>query len=182
MVRGLLMEPKALMFLILEKLKTRNFNLQYHQAFSTNSCYIKLDYGMSGSIRISDHHDKGKYQYKFNLITSLDRSFQHNNRNFYCLDDLTKMLNDILWMRKLRVSLYGKSYYEQMFQYKYQKAKKGFDTYAKVYTKEDEVQEEINPPKTNMLYCKYTGEYLKIKKNKRKKQKKRSFKNGKRKI
>ena len=52
------------MYKLLEDLYREGFVLQYYMAFSTSSCYIKLDNGVSNSVRIADHKGKDKYQYR----------------------------------------------------------------------------------------------------------------------
>jgi len=39
-----------------------------HNAITTVSIYLKLDYGVCCGIRISNHRGKKKYHYRFNII------------------------------------------------------------------------------------------------------------------
>ncbi|MBM7715323.1 hypothetical protein JOC94_002310 [Bacillus thermophilus] len=43
---------------IIARLKKKGIVIQRYDSYSTNSIYLKLDYGVSNSVRISDH--KGK--------------------------------------------------------------------------------------------------------------------------
>lgn len=54
---------------LIEKLKAQGITIHRYDASSTHSIYLKLDYGVAGSIRISDH--KGKYylHYTYNVET-----------------------------------------------------------------------------------------------------------------
>lgn len=39
-----------------------------YDAYSTNSIYLKFDYGVANSLRISDHPGKRHLRYRFNLM------------------------------------------------------------------------------------------------------------------
>lgn len=105
------MNKEIIMYDLLKKLSKYNFELHYYKA-TTDSCYIKLDYGTCGSIRISDHKGIEKYKYTFNLMTDIDKSYEKDNRKYYCLNDIDKLVQDIL---KHKESL------EEQFDYDYQK-------------------------------------------------------------
>lgn len=53
---------------MVKRLKQEGFTIQYYHARSTNSVYLKLDYGMGHSIRISDHKGKHHLKYRYNLV------------------------------------------------------------------------------------------------------------------
>lgn len=42
-----------------------------YDAYSTNSVYLKFDYGLGNSLRISDHSGKKHLSYRFNIILDL---------------------------------------------------------------------------------------------------------------
>ena len=128
------MSIKDYMYKLLKKKKKKGFILQYYVAYSTNSCYIKLDYGISNSIRISDHKGKDKYPYKFNLMMDLDKSYEEDGRYYYSVKDYEKMLLDIRSFKDLQLDKYGFYYYEYMLKNKKDaKNKKGFWVKAKNY-------------------------------------------------
>lgn len=121
------MSIKDYMHKLLDDLDCHGFVLQYYEAYSTNSCYIKLDYGVSNSIRISDHKGKDKYPYRFNLMIDLDKSYEEKGRYYYCTNDYNKMLCDIMKFKEKQLNEYGFSYYEYMLKNKKDsKNKKGF--------------------------------------------------------
>ena len=125
---------KDYMYKLLSDLDREGFILQYYQAYSTSSCYIKLDYGVSNSIRISDHKGKDKYPYRFNLMIDLDKSYKDNGRLYYNINDYNKMISDIKKFKIEQLSKYGFRYYEYMLKNKkYDKDKKGFWEKAKNY-------------------------------------------------
>lgn len=122
------------MFRLLRELNNRDFTLYYYTAFSTSSCYIKLDQGVCGSIRIADHKGYDKYNYKFNLMIGLDKSYSEDGRNYYTLKDIDKMINDIVTYRNTQKEKYGFKYFEFMVKNKNDgENKKGFWEKAKNY-------------------------------------------------
>lgn len=71
-----------------------------YDAFSTNSVYLKFDYGLGNSLRISDHDGKDYLAYRFNIITDLkepknDLSGKYP-RNYYPPDMVDQVIEDIL--------------------------------------------------------------------------------------
>lgn len=42
-----------------------------YDAYSTNSVYLKFDYGVANSLRIADHAGKEYLSYRFNIILTL---------------------------------------------------------------------------------------------------------------
>lgn len=42
-----------------------------YDAYSTNSVYLKFDYGLGNSLRLSDHTGKAGLNYRFNFITTM---------------------------------------------------------------------------------------------------------------
>lgn len=49
------------------KLLEQGFIIHRYDAYSTNSIYLKLDYGVAHSIRISDHQGYGHLSYRYNI-------------------------------------------------------------------------------------------------------------------
>lgn len=128
------MDIKELMKKLLDDLDKEGFILQYYEAYSTSSCYIKLDYGVSNSIRIADHKGKDKYPYRFNLMINLDTSYEDNGRLYYNIDDYNKMISDIKKFKDEQLKKYGFTYYEFMLKHKKDdKDKRGFWEKAKNY-------------------------------------------------
>ena len=128
------MSIKDYMYKLLANLDQEGFILQYYMAFSTSSCYIKLDYGVSNSIRIADHKGKDKYPYKFNLMIDLDDSYEEDGRYYYSIKDYNKLIFDIKKFRDEQLNKYGFYYYEYMLENKKDaKNKKGFWVKAKNY-------------------------------------------------
>lgn len=128
------MSIKDYMYKLLNDLDYYGFILQYYEAYSTSSCYVKLDYGISNSIRIADHKGKDKYPYRFNLMIGLDKSYENGGRFYYSIEDYDKMISDIKKFKDEQLDKYGFSYYEYMLKNKKEgKTKKGFWSKAKNY-------------------------------------------------
>lgn len=95
---------------ILKKLKAAGFTIQYLEAKS-GSMYIKLDYGVSKSLRIADHDGINhlRYTYQIGSFISETGEFEHNGtlRHNYRVEDVDKMLADIIRYRDEKVNRYG---------------------------------------------------------------------------
>lgn len=125
---------KDYMYKLLNDLDVEGFILQYYEAYSTSSCYVKLDYGISNSIRIADHKGKDKYPYRFNLMVGLDESYEVDGRYYYSVSDYGKMIQDIKNFKNEQLNKYGFSYYKYMLKNKKDaKNKKGFWSKARNY-------------------------------------------------
>lgn len=112
------MNTDKIMYDLLDKLDKKRFVLHYLKAYSTSSRYIKLDFGVCKSLRIADHKGIEKYKYTFNLMVGLDKSYVEDGRYYYCLNDLGKMVDDIVKYRDKLLEEYGFNYYQYMVDYK----------------------------------------------------------------
>lgn len=99
---------------LIKMLKKEGFTIQRYDAYSTNSIYLKLDFGVCNSIRISDHKGKDGLSYKYNLLSivksyRLERIKPTSERNFelerhyYPLDAATKLVSDIIKHKKQKM-------------------------------------------------------------------------------
>lgn len=52
---------------VIKVLAREGVTIQRYDSYSTNSVYLKFDFGMSNSLRISDHKGKNNLKYMFNL-------------------------------------------------------------------------------------------------------------------
>ena len=128
------MNIKEYMQKILYDLSQEGFILQYYEAYSTSSCYIKLDYGVSNSIRIADHKGKDKYPYRFNLMIGLEKSYTDDGRYYYSVDDYKEMITDIKKFKEEQLNKFGFKYYDYMLENKKEsKNKQGFWAKATQY-------------------------------------------------
>lgn len=71
-----------------------------YDAYSTNSVYLKFDYGVGNSLRISDHKGKEHLAYRFNIILDLRKPKNDVSgkfpRNYYPPDMVDQVIEDIL--------------------------------------------------------------------------------------
>lgn len=101
-----------------QRLLAEGFTVQRYDAYSTDSVYLKLDYGVCNSIRISDHTGKKKLQYRYNIGTDIE-SIRHEKpkrrgeypRHYWPARKMEKMVDWILKDRKEKQERYGKDRY-----------------------------------------------------------------------
>lgn len=96
--------------------KREVFTVHRYDAATTKSIYLKLDYGLGNSIRISDHEGKD-YAYRFNIGTWIecrrdDYSGEHV-RSHYAPFDFETMVADIVRARYERKRHYGERAYSK---------------------------------------------------------------------
>ena len=84
-------------------LHSRGIKVMRYDAFSTNSIYLKLDYGLLYSVRLSDHPGKQYLAYRFNAVAKYRGPSKVPtdwgwSREFYSLEtaDLNEMCKSIL--------------------------------------------------------------------------------------
>ncbi|MEK5417063.1 hypothetical protein [Paenibacillus sp. FSL L8-0708] len=100
---------------IARAVKARGITVQRYDAYTTNSVYLKFDYGVANSVRISDHMGKRDVSNRFNLLKNIDRSYVELDRYlryFYCTDDFDKLIADIIQNRNNQIEKYGSRHYE----------------------------------------------------------------------
>ena len=61
------MELNDIAEMLCRNLISEGFIIQRYDAYSSNSIYLKLDYGVCNSIRISDHPGKKYLKYRYNI-------------------------------------------------------------------------------------------------------------------
>ena len=106
-----------------------------YDAFSTNSIYLKFDYGVANSLRISDHPGKKYLKYRFNILTTeTAKRIKTDNeymRIFYSPKMINAVCKDILNAKKEKQFRY-RDYNETVQQAKNRIAhEKGFWQQAK---------------------------------------------------
>jgi len=92
---------------IIDRLLQEGFIIQRYDSRSSKSIYIKMDYGASHSLRISDHHGKKHLKYRFNLLTNLNEYFRRDEREYFALSEVDKLINAIILHRKTIVEQCG---------------------------------------------------------------------------
>ena len=104
---------KSLADKLVKNLNNNRFIIQRYDAYSTNSVYLKLDYGVCNSIRISDHEGKSNLAYRYNLIIGgqVQKVQEKYPRYFYDENTIKELFYQILADRKLKLQQYGKEKY-----------------------------------------------------------------------
>lgn len=111
---------------IANRLAGEGFIVHRYDAKTTDSIYLKLDYGVCNSIRISSHAGKKHLKYRYNIgpyINAFHVVKDKYDRFYYPADGLEDMIAQIIEDRELKLSRYGcESYAEYMLKNKRDKA------------------------------------------------------------
>lgn len=103
--------------ILIKKLKQKGFLISKYYARTTKSIYLKLDYGVCGGIRISDHNGKKKYKYKFNLIKQYkgpkEKKDEGYTRLYYDYGNTEELIEDVQKERKAKINKYGLHNYQE---------------------------------------------------------------------
>lgn len=98
------------------QLLEQGFIVYRYDAYSTNSVYLKLDFGVCNSIRISDHKGKGYLKYRYNIGSHIkEKGIQKDRypRFYYPTEEVREMVKKICSDRDEKVKRYGQQRYEQ---------------------------------------------------------------------
>lgn len=103
---------------LIKNLRELGFIVHRYDAVTTNSIYLKLDYGVCCGIRIADHKGKQKYHYRFNVYKDYDgdRVVIRDNliSYFYTFNEIPQLLRRIHEERKLKIKKYGIDKYKRI--------------------------------------------------------------------
>lgn len=106
--------------LIIESLKAQGLVVQRYDAYSTDSVYLKLDYGVCNSIRISDHRGKQHLAYRYNVEQGCQQVQSVTDgkypRYYYGFAHIDVLIKDILENRAQKLAQYGKTQYQRYMQ------------------------------------------------------------------
>jgi len=108
--------PKQIMKTLCSELHKRGFIVQYYEAYSTCSCYIKLDYGACYSIRVSDHDGFSHLKYRYNVMNDIVNNYtvldEGKERKYYGFTELNELVNDIVNCRENLKIMMGETGYK----------------------------------------------------------------------
>lgn len=110
-------ELKKLADSIAGRLLAEGFTVQRYDAHSTNSVYLKLDYGVCNSIRISDHPGKKHLKYRYNIgpfVKEFKKAKDKYPRLYYRADKSARMIKRIIQDRESKKFKYGDDGYERL--------------------------------------------------------------------
>lgn|SRR5690554_6740525 len=121
---------------LIRELKKDGIVIQRYNSKTSNSIYLKLDYGVLHTIRISDHHGKKHLNYKYNLLTSCSHptsitnktSFGEVKQHYFPLREKKLVVDIIQKTRREKIQLYGEKNYQTFMELKIAEnyAKTGF--------------------------------------------------------
>lgn len=144
-------------------LGNKGFVIQRYDAFKTDSVYLKLDYGVCNSIRISDHPGKQNLQYRYNVLIGGEINIIEERyiRYFYNEDTLKELYYQILLDKKMKIDKYGKNRYESLMikNRRDHENEKGFWKQAKVVTGNDITLKPFTPHSYNEIRQMPDGNY-----------------------
>lgn len=102
------------------RLKEKGFTVQWYQSQTTNSVYLKLDYGVAHSVRISDHKSQSGMKYRYNITKGVTykKIYRVDAKQagwrffapFSCLDE---MIDIIVKEKKSKIRFWGKQKYDK---------------------------------------------------------------------
>ena len=102
---------------ISNKLKELGFIIHRYDARTTNSIYLKIDFGLCCGIRISDHNGIKKYHYRFNVFKDYkgDKVILRDNliSYFYTFNDIPELIEDIKKEKEDKLKKYGFDSYKK---------------------------------------------------------------------
>lgn len=104
---------------IAKRLIAEGFIVQRYDAYTTNSIYLKLDYGVCNSIRISDHPGKKYLKYRYNIgsfVKEYRKEKDKFDRFYYRADKSKNMIKKIIEDREAKKSRYGEDGYSRLMQ------------------------------------------------------------------
>lgn len=87
-----------------------------YDAYSTASIYLKFDYGLANSLRISDHPGKAHLSYRFNIGLQVKEPYVRTHRGFtreyFPVSHIDKLVHTILQHKANRINRYGEYNYK----------------------------------------------------------------------
>ena len=118
------MNEKQMAKILIDELLKLGFIIHRYNAVTTNSIYLKLDFGVCCGIRIADHNGKKKYHYRFNIVKGYKGEKVTYSKDltsyFYTFEEISQLIKDVLEERKRKIQKYGLNNYQ-----KYMEIEKG---------------------------------------------------------
>lgn len=99
------------------ELKARGFVVHRTDAVHSPSAYLKLDWGMANTVRISDHYGSGdRLNFRFNVVSDVTEPYitTHDGdivRHWYGFNHLGQVIRDIEALRSNKVAAMGDETY-----------------------------------------------------------------------
>lgn len=118
-------------------LKAQDFHVLRYDAATTSSVYLKLDYGVCNSVRISDHPGKPYLKYRYNVIYDGILNIDEDDgyiRYYYNQEHLPSLVSQAVLNRMEMIQKYGRTNYEAFMQRnkeEHKNDKQGFYAYCR---------------------------------------------------
>lgn len=104
---------------IIEELKKEGIHILRYDAATTDSIYLKFDYGVLHSLRISNHPGKHHLKYRYNLQTTPPEStwtMDNYPRYWYDFNHIDDLIARIKSDHKAKLAKYGDIRYKEFMQ------------------------------------------------------------------
>ena len=99
--------------------------IHVYQAFKTDSIYLKFDYGVANSLRISDHNGYERLSYRFNILLDIKKYKVETSRGYlreyFPPNELDRVISNIKKNKLLKQQKYPN--YENLIEIEKRKAK-----------------------------------------------------------
>lgn len=104
---------EALASQVINSLHQEGFIIQRYNSMSTDSIYLKFDYGVCNSLRISNHGGKPEYKYRYNLIIGGETNIIEDKfiRYYYNENDIVQLIQQIIFDKYCKINKYGTKTY-----------------------------------------------------------------------
>lgn len=92
--------------------------IHFYKSYTSNSIYLKLDYGACCSIRISDHKKpENEFHYKYELRTDKTKNYHNFENNVYTMrfagKNINNLIGKIIHDRNERINVKGEKSYKK---------------------------------------------------------------------
>lgn len=115
---------------LIPKLKDKGFVVHLYSSQTTNSAYLKLDYGIANSIRISNHKGKRYLDYRYNVECwrkeKADGITKRGYKRYYYPSEeewLDRLVDAAVSYRDKKKERYGEERYQKYMQANIEKSK-----------------------------------------------------------
>lgn len=96
---------------VIKAVKAQGVVVQRYDSYSSNSIYLKFDYGVLNSLRISDHQSKKDLAYRYNILYGIKKSHINKHKGFdrffSPVKETQMMIDKILYDRRVKLLNYG---------------------------------------------------------------------------
>ena len=107
---------------LITRLKKAGFIIQRYDSYSSMSIYLKLDYGVCNSIRISDHQGKKHLAYRYNFLTNIPKHIPYHSthtkegyiRHFYQPESIDMFIEQLKQDYRQKIARFGPHGYKKL--------------------------------------------------------------------